>query len=269
MSWLDHFGLSQMPFTKEIADGELWLPQSKREVVAEILAALEARQPGVLLVGDPGVGKTCVLRALRHQLPAERFRLTYCHNATLGRHDFYRQLCVALGIEVKATPGAMFYAVGKHVETLAAERQHPVLLLDEAHMLNPTTLQHLHILSNYGWDSQALISLVLVGLPELWSTLTLRQNRSLWSRIHCRIDLGEASSSDTAEYLSYRLERVGGGQTLIASDAILLLHEASQGRLRDIDRLTTASLHLAAARKLTRVDRHIVGTIVERQERRQ
>ncbi|WP_239470933.1 hypothetical protein [Archangium violaceum] len=36
---------------------------------------------------------------LRHRLPHSGFRLTYCHNATLGRRDFYRQLCLALGLK--------------------------------------------------------------------------------------------------------------------------------------------------------------------------
>ena len=39
-----------------------------------------------------------LLRAVRRRLPEAGFRLTYCHNATLGRRDFYRQLCLALGL---------------------------------------------------------------------------------------------------------------------------------------------------------------------------
>jgi type II secretory pathway predicted ATPase ExeA len=29
-------------------------------------------------------------------------------------------------------------------------------------------LEHLHVLANYQWDQKPLLSLVLVGLPELW-----------------------------------------------------------------------------------------------------
>ena len=42
---------------------------------------------------------------------------------------------------------------------------------DEAHLLHPDTLDHLHILLNYEWDSRALLSLVLIGLPELFDRL--------------------------------------------------------------------------------------------------
>jgi len=103
---LDFFGFNFEPFSKEIADHELWLPPSKKAIVEELVEAIEARE-SVVLTGEPGAGKTCVLRALRHALPANRFRLTYCHNATLGRRDFYRQLCIALGLAPSATAAAV------------------------------------------------------------------------------------------------------------------------------------------------------------------
>lgn len=263
MSCTKHFGLRAAPFGKDIGDDELWLPESKRAIAEALLEAIRDRHTGAVLVGEPGVGKTCLLRAVRHQLSPDAYRLTYCHNATLGRRDFYRQLCVAMGIESKATAAALFYAVSTRVEQLAAERIHPVFLLDEAHLLHPATLEHLHILSNYEWDSKPLLTMVLVGLPELWSALTLRKNRALWSRIHCRLDIGEASPADTNEYVRHRLERVGGQQDLFEGDALALLHEASRGRMRDIDRLATACLQYAAGRRLTRVDRHTLNHVVE------
>jgi type II secretory pathway predicted ATPase ExeA len=145
--YLAHFALKDAPFSKEIADGDLWLPASKQAVVDTLLEALHERA-SVVLVGEPGVGKTCVLRALRHRIPAAGFRLTYCHNATLGRRDFYRQLCHALGLSPASTSGSLFYALSRHVEDSAAERVHPVFLLDEAHLLHQDTLDHLHILLN-------------------------------------------------------------------------------------------------------------------------
>ena len=219
--WLEHFELSRSPFSKEVEDGELWLPTSRKGVVNALLSACHQRGH-VLLTGEAGVGKTCVLRAARHQLPEAGYRLTYCHNATLGRRDFYRQLCLALGLYPKATAASLFYGISSHIRELSEERVHPVFLLDEAHLLNQQVLEHLHILSNYEWDSRALLTLVLVGLPELSDRLSLRRNRSLWSRIHTRLQLGEASPSDTVEYVSYRLEQAGCRVSLFDSDALAI-----------------------------------------------
>jgi type II secretory pathway predicted ATPase ExeA len=260
--WLSHFGLSAAPFSKEIEDGALWLPSSKRAVLDELVEAAGERT-SMLLVGEPGVGKTCVLRALRRALPQAGFRLTYCHNATLGRRDFYRQLCLALGLSPKATAAAVFYAVSSHVEQLSHERIHPVFLLDEAHLLHQDVLDHLHILLNYEWDSRALLSTVLVGLPELWHRLELRRNRSLYSRLYCRLAIGPALPEDSAEYITERLRRAGVDEPLFDSDAVALIHEASAGTLRGIDRIATRCLKAAARRKLRRVDRQLLYELIK------
>ena len=262
LKWLSYFGLSRPPFSKELADQELWVPASRQRLVEQLVEATQERGHA-LLTGEPGVGKTCVLRALRHRLPDAGFRLTYCHNATLGRRDFYRQLCLALGLSPKATAAAVFYEVSSHVQQLGEEHIHPVFLLDEAHLLHQDVLDHLHILANYEWDSRALLSMVLVGLPEMQHRMTLARNRSLWSRIHTRVHLGEARVEDTGEYLEYRLAGAGGKSDVLSSDAIAMLHEASGGRLRDLDRIATDTLKRAARRKLKKVDRQLVQSALD------
>lgn len=251
------FGLRAAPFTKEIADHDLWLPESKAALVADIQEALADRQ-SVLLLGEPGVGKTCVLRALRSKLPQAGYRLTYCRNATLGRRDFYRYLCHALGLHPISTAVNLFLAVESHVQDLRRDKLHPIFLLDEAHLLHPDMLAHLHILLNYEWDSRALLSLVLVGLPELESNLSRRAHRSLLTRIHHRFLLAPASVEDTTEYVRFRLAAAGCDRALFPDDALAALHELSQGALREIDRLATAALRDATRRKKKLVDRELV-----------
>jgi type II secretory pathway predicted ATPase ExeA len=253
-AWITHFGFREPPFCKEIADGDLWMPPSKAALVDDLVEALDERA-SILLVGDPGVGKTCVLRALKTRLPEAGFRLTYCHNATLGRRDFYRQLCLALGLTPSATAAALFYAISSHVQDLGKDQIHPVFLLDEAHLLHQDTLDHLHILLNYAWDSRALLSLLLVGLPELQDRLALRRNRSLYSRLHHRFVVGPVTLGDTAAYVTMRLKQAGGTADLFPPEALARLHEATAGVLRDIDRIAGAALRDAARKKRKSVER--------------
>jgi general secretion pathway protein A len=261
MKWLMHFGLSQAPFSKELVDTELWVPSSRQAIVDDLVDAVSERGH-VLLTGEPGVGKTCVLRAVRRRLPESGFRLTYCHNATLGRRDFYRHICLALGLSPKATAAAVFWTIADHIEQLSGERIHPAFLLDESHLLHQDVLEHLHILCNYEWDSRALLSLVVVGLPEMRQRLLLSKNRSLYSRIHTRLCLGESTADDTAEYIDFRLRKVGADREIVSPDACAMAHEASRGRLRDIDRIITAALKAASRKKARVIGRDIIARIV-------
>ena len=256
------FNLKCAPFSKEIPDNDLWIPPSKEELIAEIRDAIMAHESATL-TGDPGVGKTCVLRALRNSISRREYKLTYCPNVTLGRRDFYRQLCVALGLAPHATAGSVFYAVSAYVNETGKERlHHPVFLLDEAHLLHQDTLDHLHILLNYEWDSQALLSLVLIGLPELNERLALRRNRSLFSRLHRRLHIGPLTSDDTGAYLRMRMLRAGCDREVFASDAIAMIHEAAAGAMRDLDRLAHAALRETARRKKKLVERDTVQRLL-------
>jgi type II secretory pathway predicted ATPase ExeA len=121
----------------------------------------------------------------------------------------------------------------------------------------------LHILLNYEWDARALLSLILVGLPELEANLSRRANRSLFTRIHHRFLIEPATVDDTAEYVRHRLSGAGGERALFPDDAVAALHELSQGSLREIDRLATASLREAARRKKKLVDKDVVARVAE------
>lgn len=261
-NYVAFFALQVAPFAKEIGDSDLWLPPSKQDVVDGLCEAAEEREC-CLLTGDPGLGKTCVLRAVRHRLSPTEYRLTYCHNATLGKRDFYRQLCLALGLSPSATAAAVFYAISSHVQDLGKERVHPVFLLDEAHLLHPDTLDHLHILLNYEWDSRALLSLVLIGLPELVDRLSLRRNRSLLSRIQRRFVIGPLTHDDTADYLRTRLRVAGCERELFTADAVALLHTHAGGALRDVDRLATAGMREAARKKRKVVDGEALQRVLD------
>lgn len=104
---------------------------------------------------------------------------------------------------------------------------------------------------------------MLVGLPELRERLSLRRNRSVYSRIHHRLEVTALTPDDTAEYLRLRLTRVGVDREVFASDAVVLLHEATAGAMRDLDRLAGAALRETARKKRKLVERDVVGRVIE------
>jgi general secretion pathway protein A len=165
----------------------------------------------------------------------------------------------------EAVAVAVFYSVTGYVQELASARVHPVFLLDEAHLLHSDVLAHLHILLNYEWDSRALLSLVLVGLPEHEDRLSLSTHKSLLSQLHSRLRLEPVTADDSADYLRHRLQLVGCDRELFPLDAIALLHEASQGAHRELDRLASLCLREAARRKRKLVERDLARSVLDRQ----
>jgi len=256
------FGLTKAPFTKDVPVDELFEHAGTERALRRLKAALEARASAVL-TGEPGTGKTFVLRALEEELPAGRFRFTYIHNCHVNVRDFYRQLSVALGLEPKATPEALFRAVSRHVEETAAAKVHPVLLLDEAQLLATKVLEHLPLLLNFQKDSKPFLSLVLVGLAELRQRLSRNVLTSLAARLPVRIQLDGVSATDVGAYLSHRLKTAGCSKDVFAEDAILMIAEATSGALRKVDVLAGHALEVASEGKSAIVDAGVVEKAVE------
>ena len=64
-----------------------------------------------------------------------------------------------------------------------------------------------------------------------------------------------------------RLRRAGCDRELFATDAAALLHEATAGGMRDLDRLATAALRESARRKKRLVERDVLGRLIDQSGR--
>ena len=65
-----------------------------------------------------------------------------------------------------------------------------------------------------------------------------------------------------------KIEQVepGVGGEIQLTDAIALLHEAPEGRLRDVDRIATAALKAGAKRKLRQIDRGVIVSVTSEED---
>lgn len=261
---LNRYGITKIPFTKEVEPDELFMHPKSKEIQTRLKAAVKGRASGVL-TGDAGTGKTFLLRTLEENLGSGRYRVTYIHNSKVNRRDFYRQLSGALGLEIKATAPALFRQIQTHVEELAdCQKVHPVLILDEAHLLSLSVLEHLHILLNYRRDSRSFLSILLVGLPELREMLSRNILTSLTTRLPVRVHLKPLDVPGIDAYLRHRMDIVGCSQEIFSEEAVLCIREVTGGVMRKIDVLALTSLDVASQNnKGTLVDGPIVQKAVK------
>ena len=59
------------------------------------------------------------------------------------------------------------------------------------------------------------------------------------------------------------MKRAGADREIFNADSVAIVHEHAQGRLREIDRICTDALKLAAKKKARVVDRELVARVIE------
>ena len=88
-----HFGLTNIPFTREIAVGDRWSTPLFDEPLTALRTTVEQRMSAVLLAPS-GSGKTLLLRTLRSLLPEARYRVHYVKLTPLSKRDLCREIAI-------------------------------------------------------------------------------------------------------------------------------------------------------------------------------
>jgi type II secretory pathway predicted ATPase ExeA len=249
-----HYGFSRTPFGRSLAPAMLHRHSTHAEAVARIDWCVAERALGVI-TGEVGAGKTVAVRAALAGLDSSRHTIIYLGNPTVGGRGLYAGIVSALGGVPRFHKAAL---IPQTVELLAAEDHERgrtvVLVLDEAHLLDPDQPEELRLLTNAEMDSHSPFACLLVGQPTLRRRIKLGTFAALDQRIALRYAMAGMTGQETSGYLAHHLKLAGRSDTLFSDDAITLIHQVSRGLPRAVNNLAIQSLVAAYATSKAIVD---------------
>jgi general secretion pathway protein A len=240
---LHHFGLSQDPFSNEPDLRVYFESASHRDAQLRVERGLRQHKGLTLLTGEGGMGKTLLARRVLDALEEEVFEATLlvmlpgAADATGILQRFARQL----GVDEPAVERAGL--IGQIFEQLAIVREdgrHAVLIVDDAQIMTPDVLSELGGLLSLEYEDRRLVSMLLIGSPEL--DALVQNDASIAARVEVRVRLQALTQANTSAYVQHRLQHVGGRADLIPVDALDALHKFSGGRPRLVNTLADNAL---------------------------
>ncbi|NWG12917.1 MAG: AAA family ATPase [Acidobacteria bacterium] len=258
------FGLQRIPFTPEI-HGDFFLHPAFEEGLRKLRYVADRRGMAVLVAGA-GVGKSTLLRAFIESLGRTSFLVAYVPEATCGILDLYRAIARAFGIDPAFRKSDLLRRIQERLPAVAGRKICPVLICDEAHLLNRTFFDELRILADFGADAPDEMMLLLSGQPQLETSLRLGINEALAQRIVLRVRLAPLDRGQVEQYLAHRLQLAGRTAPLFTPDGIEGLVRASHGVPRLIDRVGEVSLLIALEGKKKEIDAEIVAQAAQEVE---
>ena len=261
---LSYFNLTELPFTKEIPVDQLHLLPSVERNLAAAQLLVDTRGIGAI-TGKPGTGKSCLLRLLQQRLPAGLYRTFYLCHSSVGTVEFYTHLSVLFGLQPNYRRAAMFRDIKEHVLGLNnSAHVHPVLLIDEAHLLSTEILSEIRLLTNFSVDSFNALTVILCGSENLTRKFGLSVLEALANSITVTITVDTLSADESFSFLDSRMRACGAQNPVFTKNALTLLHQAAGGTLRTLGIIANASLLQAFTARSPQVEAEHVQQVIQR-----
>jgi type II secretory pathway predicted ATPase ExeA len=258
-------GPATMPFGKSFPKDEVF-SYSQFQELAQLLQLTVQQKSMCLVTGQAGVGKTTAVRTFTDDLPANKHQIIYAGQDQDGG-NLCRRFATALGFQPPRSRSHTWLAISQHLaDNLVEQGKDVVLVVDEAHLLDDSTLEDIRLLTNADFDRTSPVSVILLGQLSLRSRLKMGGFEALNQRLRFRYALEGFSDEETAEYIRHRLRAAGIDDELFQPDALKQIFLASQGIPREINNLCTLAIIKATTNGAATIDAKLVRKILDQRE---
>ena len=250
------YGLKFNPFSPELPTKAIFVPPKVENFCWRIEHA-QVREGGFAMIhGDPGTGKSVVLRLLAQRLSnVPDITVGAINHPQSNLADFYRELGDIFGVGLRpSNRWAGFKALRERwLSHLESSRIRAVLLIDEAQEMTPQALSELRLLSSARFDSQPLLCIVLDGDARLIEKLRHDDLVPLGSRIRTRLTTEFASRQELLACLEHLLADAGNA-SLMTPQLRHTLCDHAAGNYRILTTMAAELLAVGAQRELPVLD---------------
>jgi type II secretory pathway predicted ATPase ExeA len=255
----EYYAFTKNPFDKHfLSEKDAFHSKDHKEATSRLSYLKNLRGIGVL-TSSPGFGKTFALRCFAKTIDRNLHEVAYVCLSTVSVMEFYRQFCMALGIDAPHGKPAMFKAIQDRLFHLFKEKKKPFLLmLDEAQELSSDILKDLKMIMNHDYDSTNCFTLVLAGEPYLNRILEKPIHEALHHRIAVHYSFFGLSDTETEQYVLHKLRIAGAAESILGTNTLPAIIGYARGCPRLLDNLMNEALMLGAQLKKPCLDSEVM-----------
>lgn len=241
--YLEHFGLSERPFSLVPDPDFLFWSKMHKRAFAMLEYGILTRAPITLITGEVGAGKTTLMHHLLKSLPAD-LRVGLVSNAHGDRGELLRWVLQAFDQSAPsdATYVDLFGQFEQFLISEYASGRRVIIIFDEAQNLSRESLEELRMLTNINANKDELLQIILVGQPELRSMVNGPGLSQFAQRVAASFHLPSMDIDMVQAYMAHRLSVAGADQEIFTSPAAEAIFDATKGVPRLVNQLCDLSL---------------------------
>lgn len=247
---LMHYGISHLPFGKNITEENIFLTEELASIIAMLELGVESEDV-MLLSGPIGCGKSLIIRHGLAGLDTNRYQPIYLRGNISKEGELVKALLRGMKIE---PPHSLGKAKPAFFSAVEESTRKPVVVLDDAQDIAPEALIAIKALTNFGSDSQNLITFILTGQPELRTLLGYSHFESLRARIRLHHQISPLSLEETAAYIDHGMKVVHRKEKLFSDAAKMEIFKRTNGIARQVNRICYNAIVAGAIGKKNIID---------------
>ncbi len=263
MDYLTFFKLDDDPFRLTPDPGYFFPSQEHNEILNSLNYAIEQKEGFSLVVGQPGTGKTTILRILINHWK-DKAEIALVMTPRLMPEEFLQAILEDLNIRLgDKSKNEMLKAFRDILVTHSAVGRRIIIIVDEAQNVPDETIEELRLLSNLETEKEKLLQIILMGQPELQKKLSAAHMKQLDQRITIRAILKPLTKSETSDYVNFRLIKAGKGTIVFDDESRKRIYDMSKGIPRVINLIASRALMAAFVSNSPSVTRDHVKYAIE------
>jgi type II secretory pathway predicted ATPase ExeA len=264
MSYEHFYGLKEQAFSNA-PDSRFYFESNQHsEAMVRLMHAIDTMKGLTVMLGDIGTGKTLLARKALEKLeqdPQYEASLLVIIHTEITAEWMLKRIAHQLGVENPAeTKGQIISQLYERLMKIYEEGKKAVVLIDEANMLQKKEIfEEFRGLLNLEMPGRKLISIVLLGLPELEQCLAL--DPPLLQRMAMKFSLKSLGAEATEQYIRHRLKVAGCGKDVFTRPAFQRIFEYTKGIPRLINTICDNAMLEGYLLKQESVDADIVEQV--------
>ena len=258
-----YWELSEPPFDNSPNPKFFYLSPEHEEALVRLVYTVRHRKGCGMLIGEYGCGKTTLSRALIQRLEAERYEIGLLTNPSWNAVDFLREALYQLGVESKEnSKSELLHQLNEVFFRNFREGRDTVLIVDEAQLIDDDSVfEELRLLMNFQTDDRFLVTILLIGSPELAGKV--RRLKHLDQRITIRYHLNTLDAAHTSAYVAHRLRMAGRATPVFTDEAVKLIFDFTRGTPREINNLCDVALLVGYTKRAREIGEKIVAEVIK------
>ncbi len=222
----------------------------------------------VVVTGEPGTGKTMLVKELFGTLRNENTVAGLMVTSQVGAEDTLRIIAATFGLSYDGDAKAVLLKnLEQFFKLKAREGKRVLLVVDEAQNLPVQSLEELRMLLNFESEGRSIFQVFLLGQDELRATLQGSKMEQVRQRITAMYHLRPLESEETKEYILHRLTTAGWAHDPeFTKEAFEEIYRHTQGVPRIINTLCDRLLLYGYLEELHMLDLDSVRLVINEME---